>query len=388
MNKKVIAHVDMDAFFAAVEQRDDPRLRNKPVVIGADPKKGKGRGVVSTCSYEARRFGVHSAMPISIAYRRCPQAVFLPVNGKKYQQVSDQIFEILSRFTPQVEPISIDEAFLDITGTSHLHQTPYRTCFKIKEKIKEEVRLTASIGIAPIKMAAKMASDCSKPDGLLEISSDRLFDFLWPQPVERLWGVGPKNKIVFDRLGLKTIGDIAHSSQEIIFKQFGEAGIHLYNLAHGVDPREVVLDELVKSISHEYTFDQDTGDLEVIHAILLFLSQKVSRRLRKSDLKGRTLTLKIRLTGFKTYSRTVTLEQRTNFTDTIYQNAEELFKGFWQEGMSLRLIGVRISNLDDLYVQDSLFKSPRDGKKESVHTALDQIKDRFGEHSIHWGTGP
>ena len=193
--EKYIVHVDMDAFFAAIEQRDNPALRNRPVIVGADPKMGKGRGVVSTCSYEARKFGIHSAMPISFAYRKCPHAVFLPVNMKKYEKVSARIFRILSEFTPCVETVSIDEAFLDITGSFYIFGSPQKLCIQLKSRIKEETGLTASIGLAPTKMAAKIASDLKKPDGFVEVSREKLLDFLRPLSIRRLWGVGQKTLI-------------------------------------------------------------------------------------------------------------------------------------------------------------------------------------------------
>ena len=383
MHSRVIVHVDMDAFFAAIEQRDNPALKGKPVIVGADPKGGQGRGVVSTCSYEARKFGVHSAQPISIAYQRCPQAVFLPVDFRKYREVSEEIFKVLDNFTPQVEPISVDEAFLDITGSFHFYQTPLNTAKAIKGEIKNKVGLTASIGIAPVKMVAKIASDVSKPDGLLEVKEENLLDFLWPLSIEKLWGVGPKTQDQLNRMGIKTIGDLARVPQEILYKHFGEHGQQLFELARGIDLREVETSEEIKSISHEHTFEIDTSNREVIYKTLLVLSEKVSRRMRKLDLKGKTLSLKIRLKGFKTYTRAFTFDQRTNFVDTIYKKAKELFDEFFKPGMQIRLIGVRMMNFIDLYVQDTLFEEEKRRKIEEVHRAVDLIKDKFGEKAIH-----
>ena len=382
MSPRIIAHVDLDAFFAAVEQRDNPTLQGKPVVIGADPKQGKGRGVVSTCSYEARVYGIHSAMPISIAYKKCPQAVFLRGNYSKYQQASEEVFKIFEQFTPHIEPISIDEAFLDLTGSCHLFGTPYQTAQKLKDQVKIKVGLTASVGIAPVKMVAKIASDYCKPDGLLEIKEAKIFDFLWPLPIERLWGVGPKTKQTLNALGIKTIGDLAQGSLKTLKEYFGEEGQHLFNLANGIDLREVSGDEDVKSVSHEHTFEADTSNLEEIDKVFLILSEKVSRRLRKYELKGRTLTVKIRLKGFKTYTRAYTFAERTNHLDIIYTKAKELFKKFYKPGYEIRLIGVRISNFDDFYVRDSLFEDEQVKRSEHVHTAVDKIKDKFGEQAI------
>ncbi|MDP8264046.1 MAG: DNA polymerase IV [Candidatus Aceula lacicola] len=383
MSVNIIAHIDMDAFFAAVEQADNPELKGKPVVIGANPKNGKGRGVVSTCSYEARKFGIHSAMPISKAYQRCPHAVFLPVRMSRYHEISDCIFRIFYDFTPDIEPISIDEAFLDITGTRRLHGPAFGVCLKIKERIAKETGLTASVGIAPIKMAAKIASDFCKPDGILEIKKDKLIDFLWPLPVEKLWGVGPKTKSYLNNLGIRTIKDLAKRSREELCEQFGESGDHLYCLSHGIDPRSVETESEIKSISHEHTFERDVNDKEVLHKTLLCLSEKASRRLRLEGLKGKTITIKVRYEGFQTYTRAATFGFSTNFVDNIYGKAKELFEGFYSAANKVRLIGVKVSNFKNLYVQESLFEETAKEKKERIHKAVDFIKDKYGERSIH-----
>ncbi len=387
MTTRIIAHIDMDAFFAAVEQRDNPKLRGRPVVIGADPKGGMGRGVVSTCSYEARRYGVHSAQPISQAYRLCPRAVFLPVDGAKYHRVSEEIFNILYNFTPDIEPLSIDEAFLDLTGSYHFYKTPLAAGRAIKEDIKSQLGLTASIGIAPNKMTAKIASDFSKPDGLLEVSSENLLAFLWPLPIERLWGVGPKTKEMFHKAGVHTIGELAQIPRISLEEQMGESGKHLYELSHGIDLREVETNGEIKSVSHEHTFEVDTQDQEAIYEVLLHLSEKVSRRLRKNDLKGKTLTVKIRLKGFKTYTRAHTFAERTNFVDDIYAQAKRILDEFFQRGMWIRLMGVRMSSFTDQYFQESLFSNFADSKREKIHQVMDFIKDKFGEEAIHRGKG-
>jgi nucleotidyltransferase/DNA polymerase involved in DNA repair len=383
MNPRIIAHIDMDAFFAAIEQRDNPKLRGKPVVVGADPKAGKGRGVVSTCSYEARKYGIRSAMPISQAWRLCPHAVFLSGNGRKYREASDQVFEILEKFTPDIQPVSIDEAFMDLTGCCHFYGTPHNTALKIKEEIKKNVNLTASIGIAPLKFVAKIASDACKPDGLLEVTQEKLFDFLWPLPIEKLWGVGPKSKLALNGMGINTIGDLAKLSKEELYERFGEHGLHLYCLSNGIDPRGVEVDDEVKSVSNEHTFETDTDNIEEIEEVLLYLSEKVSRRLRKQDLKGRTLSVKIRLKGFKTYTRAVTLPERTNFADRIYKQSLGLAREFTDKKQQIRLLGVRVSNFEDPYVQESLFRDALSEKNENIHKALDLIKNKFGEKSIH-----
>lgn len=383
MRANSIVHVDLDAFFAAVEQRDNPSLKGKPVVVGADPRGGRGRGVVSTCSYEARPYGIRSAMPISQAYRLCPHAVFVRPNFSKYRQASDEIFRIFHDFTPHVQPISIDEAFLDLTESCHLFGTPAQACRLLKDRIFQRVKLTASVGIAPVKFVAKIASDVCKPDGLLEVKPGQITAFLEPLPIERLWGVGPKTKTFLNAMGVKTIGDVRRQDLSFLEKRLGEHGVHLWNLANGIDPRVVEVDEEIKSISHEHTFDEDTGDVEDIRKIILWISEKLSRRLRKAGLKGKTITVKIRLKGFKTFTRALTLPQRTNFTDVIYHHADELFKAFPRGGQKVRLIGVRVSNYEDPYVQDSLFEERNEKRLEDVHRVIDRIKDKFGEGAIH-----
>jgi DNA polymerase IV len=385
MSHQVIAHVDVDAFFAAVEQRDHPELLGKPVVIGSDPKQGRGRGVVSTCSYEARRFGIHSAMPISQAFQLCPQAVFLPVDGKKYGQVSEEIFRVFEEFTPDIEAISIDEAFLDITGSHHLFGSPTETGMKLKKRVKELTGLTVSVGISPVKMVAKIASDYCKPDGLLEIPGDKVLDFLWPLSIRKLWGVGPKTQQALEQLGIKTVGDLARISPEVLEKNFGKSGRHLHDLANGDDPRGVEEHDEAKSVSSEFTFDQDTDSVQLVDKTLLILSEKTSRHLRKADLKGRTVTLKIRLHGFLTYTRAKTLPERTNFSDKLYLISRELFYDFYKTGMQVRLLGIKVSHFADDYVQESLFRDDQDGRKEEIHKAMDRIKDKFGEKAIHRG---
>ena len=383
MTEKIIAHVDMDAFFAAIEQRDNPLFRAKPVIVGADPKKGKGRGVVSTCSYEARRYGVHSAMPISQAYRKCPQAIFLPVRMAHYAEVSSQLFSILYDFTPDVEPVSIDEAFLDLSGTSSLHGAPIEAGRKIKKRISDQLHLTASIGIASVKMVAKIASDLCKPDGLLEVKKENVLHFLWPLDVGKLWGVGPKTKDFLNEQKIFTIGDLARIDPGKLSDMFGEHGSSLYALAHGIDERLVEQGQGAKSVSHEHTFEKDTADKEVLFNVLLVLSEKVSRRLRVDGLKGRTISLKVRLEGFKTYTRAITLLEPTNFVDDIFTNVKMLFNGIYVCGSKVRLLGVRVSGFTGQYVQESLFENKKKDKNERVHKAVDLIKDKFGEKSIH-----
>jgi len=383
-NERFIVHVDMDAFYAAVEQRDNPAYQGKPVVVGADPKGGSGRGVVAACSYEAREYGIHSAMPISIAYKKCPHAVFVTGDMQKYVRISRQIFTILERFTPDVEPISIDEAFLDITGSYHLIGTPEDTCRKIKAVVREETGLIASIGMAPNKMTAKIASDLEKPDGLVIVSREGLLGFLHPLPVEKLWGVGKRTLEALQRLNIHAIGDLARWEQEDMADRLGRAGIHVWKLANGIDPRDVREEDRVKSIGHEHTFEEDETDWERIEDSLMWLSEKVSRRMRRNGYKGRTVTLKIRLADFSTFTRAVTLERPTNYVEDLYRNAVQKAGEFKPGRQAIRLIGIQVSNLECEEQQLDLFSGTHTDtdNKERLHTAVDAIKDRFGETAI------
>jgi nucleotidyltransferase/DNA polymerase involved in DNA repair len=376
----------MDAFFAAVEQRDNPLYKNKPVVVGADPKAGRGRGVVSTCSYEARKFGIHSSLPISIAYSLCPRAIFLPVNMEKYLAVSRQIYNILNTFTPSIETLSIDEAFLDITGSFYLFGSPLATCKLIKEKIKKETKLTASLGLAPTKMAAKIASDICKPDGLLEITSEKLLDFLWPLPIEKISGLGKKSKEILNERGIRTIKDLAQQKKDYLVSIFGKSGEYFWYLANGIDNSEVMGAHEAKSISSETTFEKDTADEELIRRTFLMLCEDVSGRLRSDRLKARIVTLKIRLTGFKTYTRALTIQKATNFVDEIYKTTRTIYNKFISSGVKgaskIRLIGIKTSNLIPQDERDSLFDEKIDQKKESMHKAVEAIKGKFGNKGI------
>lgn len=381
MTERYIMHIDMDAFFAAVEQHDDPTLKGRPVVIGSDPKGGKGRGVVSTCSYEARAFGIRSAMPISEAYRRCSHAVFLRGDIKKYAQVSQDIMAVLYDFTPDIEPISIDEAFCDITASWHLFGSPQETCMKIKKRIVDEVGLTSSIGLAPIKMAAKIASDMKKPDGFVQVAQGQVKEFLAPLPIRVMWGVGPKAEQTLQRLGIRTIGALAAYNVTVLEQSLGAHAIHLWQLANGIDERDVAPCDSVQSVSNEYTFEQDVPATDEVESTLLFLSEKVSRRLRKQALKGKTVTLKIRFSDFKTYSRSETLAETTNFCGVIYNTVKTLYHEFQDPRKYVRLVGVKVSRFADTKVQ-AMMLWPEHGQQEAKHVVMDKIKDKYGESAI------
>ncbi len=384
--ERYIVHVDMDAFFAAVEQRDNPAYLGRPVVVGADPGQGRGRGVVATCSYEARGYGVRSAMPISLAYRKCPQAVFLPVDMEKYSLVSEKVIAVLNAFSPLVEQVSIDEAFLDISASYKLHGSPYMACAEMRKRIKEETGLTASVGLAPNKMAAKIASDLSKPDGLLEVTVAGLREFLEPLDVGRLWGVGEKTRASLNSLGIRTIGDLGLRTRQELTGLFGRNGVWFWEACRGMDAGEVVPERRAKSVGNESTFDEDTGDRRTAERELFRLCELVSDRMRDGGLKGRTVTLKIRLEGFLTYTRSNTLAEPTNFAEDLIRAARSLFEGFPAGGKKIRLVGVKVSNLSQAD-EPLLFRPEGEERREEAHRAVDRIKKKFGRECIFHASG-
>jgi len=369
---RCILHIDMDAFFAAVEILDNPEYRGKPVVIGADPKSGKGRGVVSTASYEARVFGIHSAMPISQAYRRCPQAIFLPGRPHRYGEISRQVMSILKDFSPTIQQISIDEAFLDITQTAGPMDGPLTVAKKIKQRIKDEIGLTASVGMAGNKFVAKVASDLQKPDGLTICEAGKEKEFLAPLPVGRLWGVGKKTEEHLTKLGFRTIADIAATSQDFLARKFGKWGSHLWQLANGIDDRPVEEWGPQKSISHEHTYEVDQDEVAVLEHTLWSLADGLSLEMRDANLKGRSLTLKIRLEGFISYTRQRSLEAYTNDAVTMRDVALELFRKFDRQGKRVRLLGIGMSRLNNESIQS------KEGSSATFESSGEQL-DLFSE---------
>ncbi|NOX88165.1 MAG: DNA polymerase IV [Calditrichaeota bacterium] len=379
---RIILHVDMDAFFAAVEQREHPELKGKPVIVGADPKGGRGRGVVSTCSYEARKFGVHSAMPISQAYRLCPRGIYVRPNGKLYQQVSGEIFEIFYEFTDLVEPVSIDEAFLDVTGSVRLFGDGVSIAKKIKKRILEKEQLTASIGVAPNKYLAKIASDLEKPDGLVVVEPDEIETFLWSLDISKLWGAGQKTQQILRKMGIQTIGDLARFPRDILKSKLGSAGEHFYNLAHGHDNRPVVVREEVKSVSNEHTFPEDTADIDVLRQKLIYLCEKVGYRLRKKQLKGRTIHLKLRYENFSTITRNLTIGKATDRTREIFDIVWDLFEKNYMSGRKVRLLGVGVSGFGEAEGKQLSLFDALDEKHRELDKVQDMLVDRFGKHII------
>ncbi|MCK4259009.1 MAG: DNA polymerase IV [Halanaerobiales bacterium] len=376
-----IIHVDMDAFFAAVEQRDNPELIGKPVIVGgSDPNS---RGVVSTCSYEARKYGIHSAMPLREAYRRCPEGVYLNGSLRKYNQVSKQIKEIFFRFTPLVEPLSLDEAFLNVQGCERLFGNSVEIGLKIKDLIEEELNLVASVGVAPNKFLAKLSSDLEKPDGFVVITKDKIEEVLWPLPVTRLWGVGQKTAEYLISKGIKTIGMLAKLDPEILRINLGKMGPGLYRLAHGIDDRKVEPHYGAKSVGNEITFKEDTSDLEFLETTLLKLAEQVGRRLRKSKMKGRTVNIKLRYSNFKTITRSKTLSSNTNLSQTIYEVGLNLLRSTDLFNKSFRLVGISISNIaGEENQQMSLFEEKVDLHSDILSQIMDDLKDRFGEDAV------
>jgi DNA polymerase-4 len=378
-----ILHVDMDAFYASVEQRDRPELRGRPVIVGGLG----GRGVVCAASYEARPFGVHSAMPISTARRLCPHAVYLPVRMKLYAEVGRQIREILLSFTPLVEPLSLDEAFLDVAGCEQLFGPAPELAVQIKARVKSETGLTASVGVAPNKFLAKLASDHGKPDGLVVVAIDRVSEFLAPLPVGRIWGVGKKAEKRLHTLGIQTIGQLARLAEQDLLGQFGELGEHFRQLANGNDNRDVVPDRDAKSISTETTFAKDISDRQLLRDWLLHLTDQLAARLRHAGLRARTIDLKIRSSDFKTRHRAQALPEASNATDALWQTAQAIFEqGLTRDMLPIRLLGVGATRLtSETAAQRSLFDSNERDRQHALDQTVDAIRKQFGSSAVRRG---
>jgi len=374
-----ILHVDLDAFFAAVEQRDRPDLRGRPVVVGGSGGP-EGRGVVSAASYEARRFGVHSAMPLRTAAALCPGAVFLPVDGRKYAAVSRDVMTILGRFTPLVEQISIDEAFLDVSGSESLFGPPEAIARAIKTAIRSEAGLTASVGVACTKLVAKIASDLRKPDGLVVVPPGEEATFLAPLPIGRLWGVGEKTRLALADFGVRTIGDLAEIPPDALRRRFGEHGAQLSERARGIDRSPVERPQDARSVSHEHTFDTDTSDRDVIERTLLGLSEGVAARLRAAGLRAGTVAVKVRDSDFATHTRQRALAEPTDLADPIWRTSKELARPLLR-GIRVRLLGVAARNLVEPS-QLPLFAEADEDRKRRTVEAVDEIRRRFGPRAV------
>ncbi|MEE8349635.1 MAG: DNA polymerase IV [Acidobacteriota bacterium] len=342
--ERTIFHVDMDAFYAAVEQRDCPEYRDHPVIVGADPRGGQGRGVVAACSYEARKLGIHSALAISRAFRLCPDGVYLRPNMERYVQVSKKIRAIFRAYTDLVEPLSIDEAFLDMSHAVHDSDSAVREAQSLKDQILKEQNLAASVGIAPNKFVAKIASDIDKPDGLVLVRPSDVQRFLDPLSISRLWGVGPKTESKLVKLGIKTILQLRHYHRPTLVERFGKLGEHLWQLSNGMDERAVVIKREAKSIGHEKTFPEDVGEIETVEKILRDLCGKVSKRLCARGLFGKKVTLKLRYSDFTTLTRQTTFIQPVESADDIYPVVHKLLVKIGDSGQKIRLVGVSVSS--------------------------------------------
>ena len=376
-----IIHGDLDAFYATVEQRDNPVLRGKPVIVGGDPDS---RGVVATCSYEARRYGVKSAMPLAQALRLCPDGVFLPVNMKLYRQASRQVMAIMASYSPLFEPLSIDEAFLDVSGCEALFGSADKIAREIKQRVYQENGLTISMGVSYNKFLAKLATELGKPDGFYVIDRENMFDLLTTLPVSYIWGVGSKTMRILEKLDIRTIGDLRDTPHHILEKKLGSSAALFLNLAQGIDDRKVEPDRARKSMGKEITFDQDVNDPEYLGTVMLDFAGQLARHLRRLNLQARTVTVKVKYQNFQTITRTKALPEPTNAELAFNQAAQELLSRLNLTNVQVRLVGLSLGNLcpKDAFEQGLLFDQPGRLENQQLEQALDQIRDRFGEKII------
>ncbi|MBL8029550.1 MAG: DNA polymerase IV [Fibrobacteres bacterium] len=384
MRQPYILHIDMDCFYAAVEMRDNPEIRDKPVIIGALPGS---RGVISACNYEARKFGLHSAMPISRAVKLCPKGIYLRGDMDKYSEESDKIMAILHTFTDTIEQISVDEAYMEVSDLGKLFGTPEQIAVSIKKKIKEELGLTASVGGAPVRFVSKIASDLKKPDGLLIVKAEEVKDLLAPLQISRLPGLGSKGCERLHRLGIRTIGSLRKYPASGLRAAVGDGmAEELFDLANGVGYTEICTEREAKSVSREYTYQRDTNDREKLRKSLLYLTDDVARRLRASDLKARTVQLTWRTIDFNRHSRQKTMDFETNSSDILFQEVEKLFLEHLSPETYVRLIGMGTSNFNGEIESDqlSLFecKSKPDERLSRIDTAKDKIALKHGEDML------
>lgn len=380
----MILHIDMDAFYASVEQRDHPELRGKPVIVGGSPE---GRGVVTAASYEARKYGVHSAMPTSRALQLCPHAIRVKTRMSYYAAISQQIREIFHRYTPHVEPLSLDEAFLDVAGCELLFGTAEEIGREIKRTILEELQLIASVGVAPNKFLAKLASDLDKPDGFTVIHADRMLETLAKLPISRLWGVGKVTEQKLQAMKISTFGHLQQMSQQHAAMLLGNSGAHFWRLAHGIDERPVVSDRAAKTISHEHTFPQDIDDLEILLSWLLELTEQVCSRLRRHQKCGRTIQLKIRYSDFHTVTRSRSLPAPCDSTDGFWPTVSELVRSdLPSRPLKIRLLGVGVSKITSISERQlSLIDEvdrPSSASVRGLDRTTDAIRKQFGDAAL------
>ena len=386
---KTVFHVDMDAFFVSVEELFDPSLKGKAVVVGGRPNE---RGVVSAASYEARKFGVHSAMPLRTAARLCPRAIFVDGHPARYREYSGRVFEVLNRFSPLVEMASIDEAYLDMTGTERLHGPPVRAAHALHEAMKSETRLNCSIGIATARLVAKVASDQAKPNGVLWIVPGREAAFLAPLEVRKIPGVGKVTEKNLHALSIRKVGDLARLDDGFLETRFGKWGLALAGKARGLDAggwfdTEIGADTDPKSVSHEHTFNEDSCDRAVLEATLARLSEMVGRRLREGGLKARTVQLKLRYSDFSTITRAHSIERPTQIDTEIFDQARALFYQNWKAGARVRLLGVQTSSFEDTHEQMDLLDGGKHERWQQALEAADRLRDKYGDSAVSLAAG-
>jgi len=382
MAERRILHVDLDAFFVSVEQVRHPELRGRPVIVGGDPD---GRGVVACASYEARAFGIHAAMPLRKAARLCPQAVFLRGGFSRYREASSRFMAILADFSPLVEPLGIDEAYLDLTGFEPIYGPAPQAAARIKKRVTDEIGITASIGIGSSKLIAKIASDMDKPDGLVEVAAGDERGFLAPLPVGRLPCVGRRTEQVLRTMGVKTVGDLAKLSESTLNNRLGSVGSVLYRFTRGIDGREVTPPQAAKSISRETTFNEDTLDVAFLKATLRYLGERVGADLRHSGKRARCVTLKLRYSDFDTITRSRTLKDSVNTDGAIFDIGADMLDGaLAQRRQLVRLVGIGVSSLSGEERQLSLL-DPAAGREEVLDRAIDRLRQKYGFTAIQRG---
>src|SRR5580700_9346777 len=382
-------HLDMDAFFVSVEELFDPSLKGKPVVVGGRPNE---RGVVSAASYAARKFGVHSAMPLRTAHKLCPQAIFVEGHRDRYMDYSGRVYKVLQSFSPKVDMASIDEAYLDLTGTERLHGPPLRAAHRLHALVKEATDLNCSIGAAASRMVAKVASDQAKPNGVLWIVPGSEAAFLAPLDVRKIPGVGKVTEKNLHLLSIRKVGDLARLDDQYLAERFGKWGLALAGKARGQDAggwfdAEVGADAAPKSISHEHTYNEDTSDLAVLESTLARLSEMVGRRLRESGLHARTLQLKLRYSDFSTYTRAHSVERPTQLDTEIFNEARALFLKNWKPGARVRLLGVHASSFEDVQDQMDLLDEGKHERWQQATAAADRLRDKYGDSAVSLAAG-
>jgi DNA polymerase IV len=386
---RTIFHVDMDAFFVSVEELYDPSLKGKAVVVGGQRHE---RGVVSAASYEARKFGVHSAMPLRTAAKMCPHAIFVNGHPERYRECSEKVYEVLSTFSPQVEMASIDEAYLDMTGTERLHGPPIKAAHALHDRMKCETRLNCSVGIGGSRLIAKVSSAQAKPNGVLYIVPGEEAKFLAPLDVREIPGVGKVTETRLHALGIKKVGDLARFEESELEARFGKWGMALAGKARGEDAggwfdKEVDADLDAKSISHEHTYNEDTADLNQLEATLMRLSEMVGRRLREANFHARTVQLKLRYKDFTTITRAHTLPSPTQLDTEIFEHIRTLFRKNWKKGIPIRLLGVQTSHFSAEGDQMNLLEGSRQQRWKDALVAADRLRDKFGESSVTLAAG-